>query len=770
MPASLTYPGIYIEEPSSGVHTIMGISTSVTAFIGPARRGPVNKAIHILSFSDYQRRFGGLSQDSEMSYAIYQFFLNGGSEAWVVRVAKDPTAASIILNDDISTGVLKLTALDEGNTGNFIEVQVDYETTNPESTFNLRLNFSPPDSPGEQATEEYLNASMNSYDPRYIGTLVNGISHLVIVERQKNPAADGLGTSTSGSLNNGTAPGADLLRGLIDEKHKSFRVSVNGLPPVEITLEKSDIAEDPNTTPFEYLCDAIRTKISHEAKGEDALKKIDCIPVDNDKIQIKSGVAGETSNVRVLPGSQNDISSRLKLGIANGGLEVDAVAGLRPSEIPDHGTLTSGNIAWTDDLLPDDEHNSFQIKIDGSVAVPVYLGEASAGTLSDMADLIQTHVRDRMKGHPGFEEFTCTNTPNTNKLVLTSGSRGGGSSVEVLAAKSNNKDIAASLNLLNKTQIEEANSPQSQMLEGGREQDFTPNEAYTVYTGNGGSRKGFYALDEVDLFNIMCLPGVGDSAILSEAEAYCRLQRRAFLIIDSPKGVTAPDKMVDKVTGPDLPKSNYAAVYYPWVKISDPLKNGKLEPHSPCGIIAGLYARTDSTRGVWKAPAGIVATLTGVQSLEYALTDIENGMLNPLGVNCLRIFPVYGPVAWGARTLRGANQMTDEYKYIPVRRLALFIEESLFRGLKWVVFEPNDEPLWSQIRLNVGSFMHGLFRQGAFQGKSPKEAYFVKCDGETTTQDDINSGIVNILVGFAPLKPAEFVVVKLQQMAGQNQM
>jgi phage tail sheath protein FI len=165
-------------------------------------------------------------------------------------------------------------------------------------------------------------------------------------------------------------------------------------------------------------------------------------------------------------------------------------------------------------------------------------------------------------------------------------------------------------------------------------------------------------------------------------------------------------------------------------------------------------ARTDTQRGVWKAPAGLDAALNGIQGLQLNLTDDENGQLNQLGINCLRSFPVTGRVVWGSRTLRGANQIADEYKYVPVRRTALFIEESLYRGTQWVVFEPNDEPLWAQIRLNIGAFMHSLFRQGAFQGKSPKEAYLVKCDAETTTQTDINLGIVNILVGFAPLKHA----------------
>jgi phage tail sheath protein FI len=185
--------------------------------------------------------------------------------------------------------------------------------------------------------------------------------------------------------------------------------------------------------------------------------------------------------------------------------------------------------------------------------------------------------------------------------------------------------------------------------------------------------------------------------------------------------------------------------------------------------MAGLYARTDAARGVWKAPAGTEARLAGVQALEYVASDAENGVLNPLGLNVLRTFPVVGTVSWGARTMVGADALADEWKYVPVRRLALFIEESLYRGTQFVVFEPNDEPLWAQIRLSVGTFLNGLFRQGAFQGATPREAYLVKCDATTTTQADIDLGIVNIYVGFAPLKPAEFVIIQIQQLAGQSQ-
>jgi phage tail sheath protein FI len=208
--------------------------------------------------------------------------------------------------------------------------------------------------------------------------------------------------------------------------------------------------------------------------------------------------------------------------------------------------------------------------------------------------------------------------------------------------------------------------------------------------------------------------------------------------------------------------------------MNDPLQEGKLDDFAPCGIMAGVMSRTDNDRGVWKAPAGIETGLRGVMGLSInglpaTLSDQDNGVLNPLGVNCLRGFPNIGHVAWGARTLEGSDILASQWKYLPVRRLALYIEESLFRGTQWVVFEPNDEPLWAQIRLNLGAFMNGLFRQGAFQGTTPRDAYLVKCDKETTTQDDINRGVVNILVGFAPLKPAEFVVIKIQQLAGQVQ-
>jgi phage tail sheath protein FI len=489
-----------------------------------------------------------------------------------------------------------------------------------------------------------------------------------------------------------------------------------------------------------------------------------CAP-DGTTIVMTSGEAGEASTVRVLPGITRDVSVRLKLGTLNGGVETDAVAAIRPREIPDPGTLTSGDI--TD--VPQPDATSFKISLDNTDPEVIDLGDTAvagddlAAKLQNMASLIQRKVREKRPTNAAYKGFTVTvHAVNDKfKLVFASGTRGRGSSVLVTPADAN--DIAASLHLLGDATLVPG---KEETLSGGNEEPYTPADEAVLFNASRADREGIYALEDVDLFNILCLPGVTNPDVLMEAEAYCR-ERRAFLIVDAPASSKKPDDMTTTIAGTALPKSNYAAVYYPWLMIADPLKGGKLEPFPPSGTIAGLYARIDSTRGVWKAPAGTEATLVGVRGVEYLLSDPENGVLNPQAVNCLRVFPIYGAIAWGARTLRGADEMADEYKYIPVRRTALFIEETLYRSLKWVVFEPNDEPLWAQIRLNVGAFLHSLFRQGAFQGTTPREAYFVKCDKETTTQDDINRGIVNILVGFAPLKPAEFVMIKLQQMAGQ---
>lgn len=539
MPVALSYPGVYVDERPSGVRTITGVATSITAFVGRAAAGPTDDPQMLTSFADYERQFGGLAVDCPMSYAVRDFYLNGGAMALVVRVTHDDAAtATITLTGTGSPSAdLVLDAASAGGWGNRLAAAVDYDSdralprTSPPSTddtrFNLTVRYQPRAGREDFVVEIFRAVSTHPDDPRYLPRVL--------------------------------------------ERESSY-VRMNGtMPP---TRPQSNVTTAGSTRTVSWV------SAQHGGDGS---------PLDDD------------------------------------------------------------------DVL-----------------------------------------------------------------------------------------------------------------------------------GSQDSKTGIYALNRADLFNLLCIPPLGrdttgfpsnytavPQGVYQAALTLC-VERRAMLIVDpDPTWASAIDSAVShaidgrndlNLTGP---QARNAALYFPCVRMVDPLRDSRVDTFVPSGIVAGIIARTDVARGVWKAPAGLDAALAGVQDLQVNLNDLENGQLNPLGINCLRTMGVNGRIVWGARTLRGADTVADEYKYLPVRRLALYIEESLYRGTQWVVFEPNDEPLWAQVRLNVGAFMQGLFRQGAFQGTTPRDAYFVKCDSQTTTQNDINLGILNVIVGFAPLKPAEFVVIQIQQMAGQ---
>jgi uncharacterized protein len=306
--------------------------------------------------------------------------------------------------------------------------------------------------------------------------------------------------------------------------------------------------------------------------------------------------------------------------------------------------------------------------------------------------------------------------------------------------------------------------------------------------------KGIYALDKITDVNIIAIPGQGDIATVNGGMEYCNNQRPLedcfFIgdvgsIVDGSGATNVPAARRDDATPTvntialarafatsgingtliDKAAGDYGAVYFPWVYAPDPIGAGRnpriLLP--PSGFLAGIYARIDNSRGVFKAPAGTEAGIAGALAPFVNTSDPEQDQLNPVMVNVLRTVPGSGLVVWGARTI-GSDA---SWRYVPVRRMAIFLRVSIYNGIQWAVFEPNDEPLWASLRLNIRSFMLTQFRAGAFQGGKPDDAFFVKCDSSTTTQQDIDNGVVNILVGFAPLKPAEFVVLKLSQKVDQ---
>jgi hypothetical protein len=299
---------------------------------------------------------------------------------------------------------------------------------------------------------------------------------------------------------------------------------------------------------------------------------------------------------------------------------------------------------------------------------------------------------------------------------------------------------------------------------------------------------GIHGLDKITDVNLIAIPGRGDAPTINAGMSYCKNQRilqDCFYIADvgfiddvegarldgsQPQGViTVADAktfaLPAAATPLDKAAGDYGAIYYPWVRAADPIGSGRnpLILLPPSGFVAGIYARTDNSRGVFKAPAGTEAGVSGALSVATTVSDTEQDQLNPIMVNVIRTVPTSGIVVWGSRTI-GSD---PEWRYIPVRRMAIFLRVSIYYGIQWAVFEPNDEPLWASLRLNIRAFMLTQFRAGAFQGSKPDDAFFVKCDSTTTTQQDIDNGVVNILVGFAPLKPAEFVVLKLSQKVNQ---
>jgi phage tail sheath protein FI len=761
MPSTLSYPGVYIEEVPSGVRTVTGVATSITAFVGYTAKGPLDRAVRIFNYGDYEREFGGLHRDSDVSYAVQQFFMNGGGDAYVVRIAANAAAASVDLLDAAGNLALTVRANSAGIWGNALRVSADYATSNPFSTFNLIVARVHPVTGAELEREEFRNLSMNSHSPNYVVGAVNAGSRLVRVERAPLGLTDatdrGYSLGAGDMTGVGPAPGQTTISGFLNGS-EPFTITM--IPPFSagpanlVTQLTGAIAAQSLGDRLE----AVRTKADGTGTGN-------FIMLRSKNKALDPSTRAEFSSVTVVPAAADDASALLKLGAAQGGREVEGASVRRPMP----GGTTGGDLVLSASvtgaalsIAVTDQVPGGPVTLMTATAIVGAVGPTPPG--SDLADELQAQINAIANPIAADVQVTFTagrlrvHLPELkypHAVISFSGAHAANFKLPVAAGPAVNVQQYA-------LGIAVDVGAQDNAVPGA---DGTP-PGPTEYLGSPAAKTGLWALRDVDLFNLLCLPGAyrlqaAQDIVLQTAISLCE-QERAFLIIDAPSDATLT---TIEPWAANLTKSSYAAVYFPWIQAADPLDNFRLRSMPPSGAIAGVFARTDAQRGVWKAPAGTEATLNGTQALSVVLTDMENGTLNPKGVNVLRSFPVYGRVVWGARTRAGADDNPNDYKYVPVRRLALFLEETLFRNTQWVVFEPNDEPLWAQIRMNIGAFMNNLFRQGAFQGKTPRDAYLVKCDAETTTQYDIDRGVVNILVAFAPLKPAEFVVIRIQQKA-----
>jgi phage tail sheath protein FI len=662
-----TYPGVYIQELTSPVHTIAAVATSITAFVGYTAQGVDNRAQEIFSWGDFENLYGGLASNSELSYAVSQFFQNNGTQAYVVRTPATSLGAS---GANVVFDGIEFTALSSGTWANSkLLVDVDVIGVNLAAdplAFNLTITNL---ANSNQSPEYFANVTLTQSSNNYITTVVND-------------------PDNGSQLVNVTFPGAA----------PTTAVTVSGVLGAAITTS------------------AVNTAIGGSATATTASQ--DC------------SLTVSTSS---------------------------------PATPPSGFPIT--------------------VKIFGK-------GTAIPQTLTGLAAQVQQAINAVLAVQVPGATVQCTVAPNgTGQAIRINALLPQNPDAVVTFGKpATGGDASAALGLSTAEEnvahysMGTGNSFGSQTSSGkGSNGTGLPQTADII--GDPAAFSGIYALQKVDLFNLLSIPDatralpsnpsspdptINTSAIYSAAVTLCG-QRRAFLLVDSPPNVATVPGAVDWISSQLNVVNPNGAAFFPRLRLPDPLNSYNLRTFAPSGVVAGVYATIDGSRGIWKAPAGIEAVLNGVQSMTYKLTDAENGVLNPLGLNCFRTFPSYGPVLWGARTLVGADAMANQWKYVPIRRMALFLEQSLYQGTQWVVFEPNDEPLWAAIRLNVGSFMQTCFLKGAFQGQTPDQAYFVKCDSETTTQTDIDNGIVNILVGFAPLYPAEFVVIQIEQLAGQTQ-
>lgn len=621
----LLHPGVYIQEVSSGVRPIEGVSTSTAGFLGKAEKGPLDRALMVTSFAEFQGVYGGFLGDSFLAHAALQFFNNGGSRLYVVRIAKNAATADIALGDRKSppAKTITLAANSPGAWGNELDIEVANGTRDPSNEFKLVVRRA------GTVLETHDNLSIDPARTNFVENVVTAASRFVraTVDRANDSTVAGKSTSGAGAATSLPAGRRKLV------------VNVNGDGAQTVTLA------DPVTTGLE-----IATAIQAAVRGLSRMRNsTNPAALSNftaafatGVYTLTSGTVGKASSVEVSDAaSAENVATLLKLGKTNGGTEDSGAAILRPA---------LGNFNVGDNAV-------------GGAVISVTAGSDGA-------------------------------TPQESDLIA-----------------------------------------------------------------------GFSLLDRVRDVNLLAVPGFGSKAIVDSGVSYCRQRGDCFFIGDM--GVTDDTKEEAKSFVEQLAvKSSYGAVYFPWLRATDPTgASPEPVPLPPSGYVAGLYARIDGKRGVWKAPAGTEANIGGAVGLLKEITDAEQDTLNPVGVNVIRMFPASGLVIWGARTL--ATQSDPEYRYVPVRRMAIFLEQSIYNGIQYAVFEPNDEPLWSSLRLNINAFMMLQFRAGAFQGRTPSEAFFVKVDNTTTTQADIDAGIVNIIVGFAPLKPAEFVVLKLTQKAGQ---
>lgn len=763
MPEYLS-PGVYVEEVSSGIKPIEGVGTSTGAFIGHAEKGPIGGAryedgpgspVLISNFGDFTRTFGGFIKGVYLAYAVQQFFTEGGTRCYVSRTA----------HFDNAVNPPQLTA---------------------RRAFWPSVGLPPLVPPNPAPAPVTLTAALNANDPAAALSALTGISNgtgLFISDGANsatvrvtgitgnNANIERLFPAGSAAVASGAAvtPIVMLVKAINEGEwgnNLGVSVSVSGRVRTTLTAATTAGATTATLDNLQDIEEGMTLFISDSTKV--ALVQVTRLTAPNTIDFSVLGypdpasppapipvIANGASVTSLIPGK---VSTALQLAAAAGATDatLKSADGIKPGSIllflmrsgpaeTQHRAVVNrvvGNRVFFNEALP----AAFTAGPLPGTPVTLVTTEDFTITVFDGDDVVETHA-DLSMENSNLADYVedRINTGATRSRYI-----------RVDESQFDNKGNIPPARTRGRRRL--GGLPGTGGDKGGNEDEFD-------YIGNEAAHTGFFAFDTVDDINIMAAPDMITRGVILAGMTYCENRADVFFVADTQPGLDTATTVLDfkNATGPHSGEqafnSKYGAIYWPWIRILDPLTNRPmLMP--PSGSIVGSYSATDVRRGVHKAPAGIEdGFLNSAIGIEKVVTKGEHDVLNPQGVNVIRSFPGLGIVIWGARTV----SKDPEWRYVNVRRLFLFLEESIDEGTQWVVFEPNDQVLWARIVQNISAFLRIQWLEGKLVGLKEEEAFFVKCDAETNPPESVDLGRVITVIGVAPSKPAEFVIFRISQ-------
>ncbi len=778
-------PGVYVEEIEIGAKPIEGVSTSTAGFIGVAEKGPLNKPTLVVSFGEYLKVFGGYLDKNTfenvwyLPYAVQGFFENGGKRVYITRVAGTSAVKSTGFIPDISGSDKSLVAdvdskeimMQLNNVAELVENDILLIKEDKKFEFIKYISLAKKVTLNTPVNSSYLETTnMTKLKTTNTASTISiaieaGASEFDVADASVFAVDDVLFIDDENQSEICIITGIDSSTNTVTVKNalKSIHaISITVAKLVESSPKVSKLILS-NIKPGYFSIPIIQTDNDFDVDAK--------IKIEDEYFIIKSV---DSDNIIL-------IEEELKYAHAENTLIKKLVSAVN---------LTASSEGSWGDKIKVSTQRSTPVKIsatghgtnyiDLETVSGIYKGtilKLDASNFGEVEEVINTPESKRVilaSDLPaGFDDVNPIETEEFDLIISFNGTEEVFSNLSLSAEHPNyvknikSKFITVDLNTNGAPNpvvmpSQDNTSKWYWKLTGGNDGIPGSGDIDTVYEGKPSDepkkRTGLYSFKNIDGINIVAVPGITSQHIQNKIISHCEEMADRFGVLDPVKDATLDDIQKQR----NFYDSKYAALYYPWVKVFNPL-NKKNEPVPPSGQVIGVYARSDVERGVHKAPAN--EKLNGVIDLGQIITKGQQDVLNPKGVNCIRSFPGRGIRVWGARTLSS----DPLWKYINVRRLFLYLEESIDEGTQWVVFEPNSEILWARVIQTISNFLKGVWKSGALMGLTPEEAFFVKCDRTTMTQDDIDNGRLIVMIGVAPVKPAEFVIFRIAQWTNNSE-